>query len=163
MHSFFEGGEAARKIYAPWFPVRTPSTGVTIQRQIGQGLPWSHGHTLMLVPLVLVEGLHSFFEGGEAARKSCTCIYIHMYTYVHIYMCMCICVHIGIHVYIYIYIYIYNLQLDGNTSPWFPVRAPSTGVTIQRKIGQGLPWSRGHTLMLVPLVLVEGVHSFFEG
>ena len=79
----------------------------------------------------------------------CTYVYVHMYVCIHRDTCMYMCM--------------YNLQLDGNTSPWFPVRAPSTGVTIQRKIGQGLPWSRGHTLMLVPLVLVEGVHSFFEG
>ena len=70
---------------------------------------------------------------------------------------------IYVYIYMHIYIYIYNLQLDGNTSHWFPVRAPGTGVTIQRKIGQGLPWSHGHTHMLVLLVLVEGVHSFFEG
>ena len=73
----------------------------------------------------------------------------------HVYICICIYTHREI--------CIYNLQLDGNTSPWFPVRAPSTGVTIQKNIGQGLPWSRGHTLMLVLLVLVKGVHSFFEG
>ena len=84
---------------------------------------------------------------------------MYVYTYMHI----CVCIYTYTYREIHIHVYMYNLQLDGNTSHWFPVRAPSTGVTIQRKIGQGLPWSRGHTLMLVPLVLVEGMHSFFEG
>ena len=31
-------------------------------------LTWSRGHTLVLDPLLHMEGVHSFFDGGEASQ-----------------------------------------------------------------------------------------------
>ena len=57
-----------------------------------------------------------------------------------------------------------HLQPDGYASLWFSVSASSMGVNVQEN-RQRLPWSYGHTRVLVPLPLSPrgDVHPFFEG